>query len=507
VSEPADASVVGVEPELARDQEWQRLDPRMLLVHPVRELLRFLPVLIGIFLAGTASGGEPWHYLGVAAPVALGVLRYLTTSFRITGGRVELRRGLLNRHVLSTPLDRVRTIDLTASPIHRLLGLTTVRIGTGTASTSEEDRLDLDGLPLTRARELRQELLHVAPASGIGPEGADVGPRVVLAFDPAWIRFAPLTSSGLVIAAGVLGALTQLVNTLGGFERVDASSWADGVNGVPVWAAVTGGLLGLLVVVSGLAIGGYVVANWGFTLTHSTGSWHLARGLLTTRETSLDDERVGGVSVCEPFGLRLAGGGQVRAIVTGLDSKQQSSAVLVPPAPLRVGNGVARAVLGTASPVDAPLTGHGPAAARRRYTRALLPALAVLTVLVVVVARTGLPAWSALAGLVLVLGALPLGADRARSLGHALVDGFLVSRSGSLHRTRTMVGTGHVIGWNLRSTWFQRRVGLTSLVATTAGGPQSVLVLDVPEDEAVRLADDAVPGLLGQFTVQHSPAS
>ena len=136
---------------MRRDAEWQRLDPRMLLVHPIREVIRFLPVLI-VFIAGSDRGadGERWQLLGVAIPIALGLLRYLTTSFRITGGRIELRRGLLNRHVLSTPVDRVRTVDLTSSLIHRLLGLTTVRIGTGTASTSDEDRLDLDGLPLDR---------------------------------------------------------------------------------------------------------------------------------------------------------------------------------------------------------------------------------------------------------------------------------------------------------------------------------------------------------------------
>ncbi len=108
-------------------------------------------------------------------PITLGLLRYLTTRFRIAQGRVELRRGLLNRHVLSTPLDRVRTVDVTASLIHRVLGLATVRIGTGTASTDSDERLDLDGLPADRARELRAELLHVAPvAQGDAgpPEGA-----------------------------------------------------------------------------------------------------------------------------------------------------------------------------------------------------------------------------------------------------------------------------------------------------------------------------------------------
>ena len=48
-------------PELRRDAEWQRLDPRMLLVHPIREVIRFLPVLIVFAVAGprpAASGGS-----------------------------------------------------------------------------------------------------------------------------------------------------------------------------------------------------------------------------------------------------------------------------------------------------------------------------------------------------------------------------------------------------------------------------------------------------------------
>ena len=107
-------------------REWQRLDRMMLLVHPIRELIRFLPALIGLVIAGSASGGNAWWWnvLGIGTPIALGIARYLTTSFRIADGRVELRRGLLNKHVLSTPIDRVRTVDVTASPIHRVLGLT-----------------------------------------------------------------------------------------------------------------------------------------------------------------------------------------------------------------------------------------------------------------------------------------------------------------------------------------------------------------------------------------------
>ena len=51
----------------------------------------------------------------------------------------------------------------------------------------------------------------------------------------------------------------------------------------------------------------------------------------------------------------------------------------------------------------------------------------------------------------------------------------------------------------LHSTWFQRRAGLVTLVATTAGGSQRVVVVDVPEDVAVALAGHALPGLVDQF--------
>ena len=74
-----------------------------------------------------------------------------------------------------------------------------------------------------------------------------------------------------------------------------------------------------------------------------------------------------------------------------------------------------------------------------------------------------------------------------------------MARSGSLARRREALAAPSVIGWNLRATWFQRRAGLTDLVATTAGGRQSVRVLDLPEPTAVALAATAQPGLLDQF--------
>ncbi|HET8961759.1 PH domain-containing protein [Nocardioides sp.] len=488
---------------LVAEGEWQRLDRRMLLVHPIREVLRFLPVLVGLFVFGRASGGSDvrWQLLGIAVPVALGILRYFTTSFRIGGGRIELRRGLVNKHLLSTRLERVRTVEMTAQPIQRLLGLTTVRVGTGTASTSGEDQLDLDGLPTDRARRLRAELLHAAPLDGeeqTVEETVPAPPDVALRLDPAWARYAPLTSSGVVAFAAILGVGSQLFDSLGGGPGVEVQTPVSGVG--PSWWVLLVAIPVVAAVISVLAVAGYLVSNWGLILTHAArdGSWHLRRGLFTTRETSLDDERLTGVSIGEPVGLRLARGARLSAIVTGLDRRQSGGSMLVPPAPRAVVTGVAGRVLGSDEPVTGPLRSHGARARARRFSRALVPTL-LLSLALGLAVVSGAPPGLLVLAVALPSAALALAADRARALGHALTAGHFVVRSGSLFRQRQALETTAVIGWNFRSTWFQRRAGLTTLRATTAGGSQAVTALDVPEPDAVAVSCAAVPGLVDQF--------
>ncbi|WP_193605587.1 PH domain-containing protein [Nocardioides dongkuii] len=386
-------------------EAWQRLDRRMLLVHPLREVVRFLPAMAAVVVAGTATG-EAWQYLGVLVPVALGVLRYLTTRFRVGQGRVELRTGLLNRHLRATPLDRVRTVDLTSPLTHRVLGLTRLRIGTG---TGDDEALVLDGLSVAAARRLRAELLREVPDQVTEP------PPDTLHLDPRWARLAPFTSTGLALGAGVLGLALQATTTLGLARTLRADDLVASALRASVWIAVPALVLSGLVATSALAVGGYLVSNWDLTLRHERRAWHLRRGLLTTRETTLADDRVAGVSLGEPLGLRLAGGARLDAVVTGVDRDEQGSALLVPPAPHDVVAGVAGRVLGTDAPVTGPLVPHGPQAVRRRWTRALGPALAVLAAGLLAVATGGSP-WLLAPGAL----ALPtLRGSRQRSLALA----------------------------------------------------------------------------------------
>jgi putative membrane protein len=108
------------------------------------------------------------------------------------------------------------------------------------------------------------------------------------------------------------------------------------------------------------------------------------------------------------------------------------------------------------------------------------------------------------------LALLPCGAlmaaDRYRALGHAVVDGSLVAAGGSLVRRRHILSCEGIIGWNLHQSFFQRRAGLVTLTATTAAGRQAYRVQDVAAGEALRVAGEALPGLLTPFLAAEAPA-
>lgn len=529
---PPPAPLPGPDGPVPQDA-WLRLDRRMLFVQPVEEFVKFLPALVGLAIAGGASGFGPWALFGVVVPIALGVARYLTTSYRIAGGRVELRRGILQRRTTTARLERVRTVDLSATLWHRVLGLATLTIGTGSVSADEDERLRLDGLPRDRASRLRSDLLDrvagATPATGApgmtgttgtadrptplrtdappvpgppGTPGTPAGPgsprtlappEEIVRFRADWIRYAPFTGTGLIAAAAVLGVLAQGTQSVDLGMRID-----EGDLPAFTWALVATLAVGVVVAAVALSLGGYLATNWDFRLSRDRGSWHVRRGLFTTRETSLDEARVAGVSIGEPAALRWVNGGHLRAIVTGLEDASGASAGLVPTAPRADVDRAAVAVLGSRAAVDGPLLPHGRQAARRRLNRALLAVVPVVVALGAAVA-VGAPAWLLAAVPVLLFLAVVVARDRARGLGHAWVDGFVVMRSGSLARRRTALGAEHVIGWNLRDSYFQRRAGLVSLAATTAGGTGRTEVYDVPTADAYDLAEQATPGLLAQF--------
>jgi putative membrane protein len=98
----------------------------MLLVHPVHEVVRQLPLLIGSVVLGSATGNPTWSIAVLVLTVVFGLARWFTTTYRIDTEQIQRREGVLQRTVLSVPRNRIRSVSTDARLLHRLLGLTVV---------------------------------------------------------------------------------------------------------------------------------------------------------------------------------------------------------------------------------------------------------------------------------------------------------------------------------------------------------------------------------------------
>ncbi|MET0702982.1 MAG: PH domain-containing protein [Mycobacterium sp.] len=478
--------------------DWRRLSPRMLLVHPVHEVLRQLPLLIGSIVLGRATNNPLWSLVGLALIVGLGVARWFTTTYRIDAEEVQLRTGVLRRSALTVPRNRIRSVQTDARLLHRLLGLTVLRISTG-QETKGDNAFELDAVEAEQATRLRGILLAGAQPLSPTAEAVPVTEVLLARWAPSWLRYSPLSFSGLAMIVAAVGLAYQAGLGLVVQRSHAAESGIEAAQRFGVAASVAVLAAGVVLVSVLLTVGRSLLTYGNLVLSRrgdtDAGALHLVHGLLRVREHTYDTRRLRGGTLREPLLVRALGGARLDAVMTGVAGAGESS-LLLPPCPAATAQGVLTAL------VDAPardwvatgaLQGHGPAAARRRWTRGLMLPAVVLIALAALAVRSGVPVWVWPAAAVLTACCALLAADRVRALGHRVDGSWLVTRSGSVERRRDCIETPGIIGWTVRQTWFQRRAGVATLVAATAAGTKRYEVVDVPAETAWAVAAGASP--------------
>jgi putative membrane protein len=489
---------------------WKRLDPRIVVTSTAVVCAPLVPTLFVMLVTGakaTAILITTGVWVGIAALVlVLTGLRWFFTYYRITDDRFELREGNFSRTHRSIPRDRIRSVDLTADPVHRLFGLSVVTIGTGRRSRDEAD-LKLDSISRIDADQVRGLLLKLSTVDSAEAAGNAPVDGEIARLKPAWFGYAALTFS-LVLAvwgalASAIGTFQDVLSSLGLFD--DA---VNEVTATPLWISLGVGALALLVIGVVGAVLLSVEMWWGFRLTRETaGTLRVRRGLLTSRSVSLEERRLRGIDITEPLLLRWAGGARVHAVATGLGAaaKDQKSdnKTLLPPAPRTEAKRVAAAVLREVrSPTDgAHLIAHPRAALRRRLARGATAAAAVMAAAATATAVSGVGAWWAVwtAGAVTAAVAAGFAVDAYGNLGHAMTPSYVITRYGSSIRRTVALQRSGIIGWRIKQSVFQRRSKLITVSATTAAGSGAYAIRDVTTEDGLAFAEETVPGLLAPF--------
>ncbi|MCF3964894.1 PH domain-containing protein, partial [Streptomyces fuscigenes] len=271
---------------------WQRLDARtyvvtaMVLVGVV--VTAGVPTALGVMGTAGVSRATVWTVAGAVVVVALGTgidyVRWRRTGYRIGPERAELRQGLLLVKRRSLPLERIRTVDLTANPLLRVFGLVTVRIGTG--EHARDGALELESVARAEGERLRRRLLAHTPAADAPP-----GDGALASVRPGWVLYAPLSFLSPLLAGASVGGLLQISDWFGAQQdviRLVARCFRHAPLG---WAVAGSAAVALLAGAVG-ALGVWIEMWWNYRLEREPGgTLRVRRGLLTTRSVSVEERR------------------------------------------------------------------------------------------------------------------------------------------------------------------------------------------------------------------------
>jgi putative membrane protein len=466
-------------------------------------------------LALLLAARRQWWLLALAGLVLLAwtTVEWLRRTYALEGGALRLEEGVLSRQLRAVPFDRIQQVDLVRKPLHRLLGVATLRVETAGGGSAAE--VDLDVVTLAEARALRSSLLRAkaeavaAPGAEVTREGQEVAgdrpgagveeaaapvERVLVRLGLGEVMLAGITGSRAAAALVVLGPLSQATDWFPGLDdwllaRFDPESVAPTTPAAFLVVAVLAAVVWL-----GLAAASSVVTDHGFTLARVGDELVVRRGLLERREAVLPLARLQVVRVEESLLRRALGLAAMRLQSAGRTGghDRTASRLAIPVLQRAQVNRVLGELLPGAAPIPR-LRAPPPAARRRAVTRSLRRAA-------LLVAAVALPVWYlgsrygfgvaprfALLVLAPLALALVLGLAAYRGLGHAAGERFLYARAGVAIRVLTVVPVAKAQSGSVRSSPFQRRAGLATLHVDIAGGGPVPRVLDEAEPTAEAL--------------------
>lgn len=277
----------------------------------------------------------------VALSVVSSVITWRTRTWELTDAGIMLRSGLVTSRQLQVPYEHIHTVNMSSNLVERVLGLMTLDLDTGAAS-SEGEATRIRGLQAGIAEALREELFRrkaavladqgldartaAADASAEADDGASPtapapSPDACYTLTTAQLVFAALTEARVVAqAAAFLILIVQGINLLQESALVNLSDVAGDIAVLPV-ALLVGAvaLLLALALVVGFAVS-FVMSLIGFAgyrAERAGGRISVERGLLSRTSHAVALERIQSISIRQGLIRQLIGYAEVRASVVG----------------------------------------------------------------------------------------------------------------------------------------------------------------------------------------------
>lgn len=279
--------------------DWQRVSPVAVVyffLKAIPRLIDFWPALIGILAAGESLRRYALIYgvpLLVFALLALATLQYLFFRFRVEADRIQLKTGVLHKTALTLDFDRVQQAEITKPFYFRPLGLATLGLE---SAGSQQQEVDIPGIGLEVAEQLRARILEQARPAGSGSDPADAAegfkPAYQLRLPPAEVARYGLMHNGLLFLAPLAAPLGQYMGPA--LERSGhwlqtlplVRHWEAAYNGDSMWLLLVVGLVSILlgvVLLFAVSMALALIYYWDYHLVRTDGRFQSTAGLGTQR--------------------------------------------------------------------------------------------------------------------------------------------------------------------------------------------------------------------------------
>lgn len=465
--------------------EQQRLHPASILDFLIRHVYSLLQALLPlIIIAFSGAGSRRWLLWGIPIVLILfviyGIAYWLRYVYYICGQELRLEYGVFIKKHRYIPLERIQSIQISASVPQRLLGL--VKIEVETAGGGSKAEFVLNALPRQKAEEL-QRFLQI--------EGKIAVPAEPKAEDKAAVLEYRLSTRSLLLLASTsnsigvaLSALLVLISQLDDFfSKLDIwariGKYAEGLLTGQISMIILA-VLALLLLAWLLSLVGTIIRFAGFTMIREGDAIKISRGLLEKQQITLPVKRIQAVRLVEGILRQPLGMVSVQVVsISNINAKGEGN-VLFPLLPKAEAVDFLQAVVPEFA-MNLEIQ-ELPLKSRNRYIFLnTIPAFALAVLSAILIP------WGYLAFLLVPL-AFWLGNAQFRSAGWQLTGSKLLLRSRVIGRVSTIVTRRRIQSLNLSQNFLQKRRRLSTVgVAVASGGAGTQISLRGMDDDDSQL--------------------
>jgi putative membrane protein len=482
----------------ARGEE-RRLHPLSWLFVLLTQLRHGLLPLLVLLLFGR---GEWWELGVVFAAVALAMYSLVFSlgfRYRLDADELIVREGLIDRTERHIPYARIQNIVQRRNPLHRLFGVTELRLESAGGSRPEAV---MNVITLADAVRIEHVLRAHAPGAADAAGGAaDDGERRLLALGARELLLLGLTTQrGWAVVGAAMAVLWQLLpeedNLMRVVWRAVESAVGEGATLVPgpfaTAIAATVLLVLFAVAVKLLSVAAAFVSFHRFRLGLRGVRVRTEAGLLTRAVASARLDKIQRLLFAESWLARRLGRRSLACEVAGgaVAANEDEGTRLHWLAPIATPATVARLADELAPGLDVDRLPWQPL--HPRAWRRMFNASALVWTLVALLAGLNLgpvvvPAW-----LVLIGWAAIAARGEARFAGYVWHDGVVGYRNGWFNRRWTLarVAKGQSVRW--KQSPLDRRAGMATVAIDTAGVRPQALRLEIPYLDAAHARELAL---------------